>query len=100
MKLDIAVCDDIKADLDFIADCLKGVCADMDITAHIDLFSSGEAFLSAAVTAALILGLSVVNAAAGTYFIAAMSYDNSLYIALNTVFFAVLFRASCGIYTP
>jgi len=30
---------------------------------------------TAAVTAALILGLSVVNAAAGTYFIAAMSYD-------------------------
>ncbi len=48
MKLDIAVCDDVKADLDFIADCLKDVCADMDITAHINLFSSGEAFLSAA----------------------------------------------------
>ncbi len=48
MKLDIAVCDDVKADLDFIADCLKDVCADMDITARTDLFSSGEAFLSAA----------------------------------------------------
>ncbi len=45
---------------------------------------------TAAVTAALILGLSAVNAATGIYLNSIMPYNNSLYIAINAVFLCSL----------
>lgn len=47
MQLNIAVCEDNENDSTRLSECLSKVCGELDITANIDLFLSGETFLAA-----------------------------------------------------